>query len=93
MNICPGQAALIPVFIHSLCVVQVVPCQYLLQPASGESPLYLQHLRSLAFSAYSQCRRLLPTKTHIKSLTGFGPASTLESVLKSPEVRLGQTHT
>uniref|UniRef100_A0A673YTX3 Mediator of RNA polymerase II transcription subunit 13 n=1 Tax=Salmo trutta TaxID=8032 RepID=A0A673YTX3_SALTR len=72
-------------FIHSLCVVQVVPCQYLLQPASGESPLYLQHLRSLAFSAYSQCRRLLPTKTHIKSLTGFGPASTLESVLKSPE--------
>uniref|UniRef100_A0A8C4E4K8 Mediator of RNA polymerase II transcription subunit 13 n=1 Tax=Dicentrarchus labrax TaxID=13489 RepID=A0A8C4E4K8_DICLA len=63
----------------------VVPCQYLLQPASGESHLYLQHLRSLAFSCYSQCRRLLPQHTHIKSLTGFGPVSTVNSVLKSPE--------
>ncbi|XP_039856881.1 mediator of RNA polymerase II transcription subunit 13-like isoform X2 [Simochromis diagramma] len=66
-------------------VLQVVPCQYLLQPASGESHLYLQHLRSLAFSCYSQCRRLLPQQTHIKSLTGFGPVSTVSSVLKSPE--------
>ncbi|KAM6902172.1 mediator of RNA polymerase II transcription subunit 13-like [Xenentodon cancila] len=66
-------------------VLQVVPCQYLLQPASGENHLYLQHLRSLAFSCYSQCRRLLPQQTHIKSLTGFGPVSTASSVLKSPE--------
>lgn len=66
--------------------LQVVPCQYLLQPASGESHLYLQHLRSLAFSCYSQCRRLRPQHTHIKSLTGFGPVSTVTSVLKSPEV-------
>uniref|UniRef100_A0AAR2K264 Mediator of RNA polymerase II transcription subunit 13 n=1 Tax=Pygocentrus nattereri TaxID=42514 RepID=A0AAR2K264_PYGNA len=63
----------------------VVPCQYLLQPASGESPLYLQHLRSLAFSAHSQCRRRLPTQTQIKSLTGFGPAATIDFLLKSPE--------
>uniref|UniRef100_A0A671YVY9 Mediator of RNA polymerase II transcription subunit 13 n=1 Tax=Sparus aurata TaxID=8175 RepID=A0A671YVY9_SPAAU len=63
----------------------VVPCQSLLQPASGESHLYLQHLRSLAFSCYSQCRRLLPQQTHIKSLTGFGPVSTVNSVLKSPD--------
>ncbi|XP_057674816.1 mediator of RNA polymerase II transcription subunit 13-like isoform X1 [Corythoichthys intestinalis] len=66
-------------------VLQVVPCQYLLQPASGESHLYLQHLRSLAFSCYSQCRRLQPQHTHIKSLTGFGPVSTISSVLKSPD--------
>ncbi|KAM6985077.1 mediator of RNA polymerase II transcription subunit 13-like [Aplochiton taeniatus] len=66
-------------------VLQVVPCQYLLQPASGESPLYLQHLRSLAFSCYSQCRRLLPTQTHIRSMTGFGPASMLNAVLTSPD--------
>lgn len=65
---------------------QVVPCQYLLRPASGESPLYLQHLRSLAFSTYSQCRRLLPMQTHIKSLTGFGPASAVNGVLRNPEV-------
>ncbi|KAG9353874.1 hypothetical protein JZ751_011998 [Albula glossodonta] len=75
----------LPESLQPALVLQVVPCQYLLQPASGESPLYLQHLRSLAFSAYSQCRRLLPTQTHIKSLTGFGPASTVESILKNTE--------
>ncbi|XP_051269294.1 mediator of RNA polymerase II transcription subunit 13-like isoform X2 [Dicentrarchus labrax] len=75
----------LPETIRPALVLQVVPCQYLLQPASGESHLYLQHLRSLAFSCYSQCRRLLPQHTHIKSLTGFGPVSTVNSVLKSPE--------
>ncbi|KAJ7987316.1 hypothetical protein DPEC_G00337460 [Dallia pectoralis] len=75
----------LPESMRPALVLQVIPCQYLLQPASGESPLYLQNLRSLAFSSYSQCRRLLPTQTHIKSLTGFGPASSLGSVLKSPE--------
>lgn len=71
---------------HPVPVFQVVPCQYLLQPASGENRLYLQHLRSMAFSCYSQCRRLLPQQTYIKSLTGFGPVSTVSSILKSPEV-------
>ncbi|KAE8285039.1 Mediator of RNA polymerase II transcription subunit 13-like [Larimichthys crocea] len=75
----------LPEMMRPALVLQVVPCQYLLQPASGESHLYLQHLRSLAFSCYSQCRRLLPQQTHIKSLTGFGPVSTVNSVLKSPE--------
>ncbi|KAM9306494.1 mediator of RNA polymerase II transcription subunit 13-like [Pholidichthys leucotaenia] len=75
----------LPETMRPALVLQVVPCQYLLQPASGESHLYLQHLRSLAFSCYSQCRRLLPQQTHIKSLTGFGPVSNVNSVLKSPE--------
>uniref|UniRef100_A0A667YDZ0 Mediator of RNA polymerase II transcription subunit 13 n=1 Tax=Myripristis murdjan TaxID=586833 RepID=A0A667YDZ0_9TELE len=75
----------LPESMRPALVLQVVPCQYLLQPASGESHLYLQHLRSLAFSCYSQCRRLLPQQTHIKSLTGFGPVSTVNSVLKNPE--------
>ncbi|XP_038589358.1 mediator of RNA polymerase II transcription subunit 13-like isoform X1 [Micropterus salmoides] len=75
----------LPETMRPALVLQVVPCQYLLQPASGENHLYLQHLRSLAFSCYSQCRRLLPQQTHIKSLTGFGPVSTISSVLKSPE--------
>ncbi|XP_070408425.1 mediator of RNA polymerase II transcription subunit 13-like isoform X3 [Nothobranchius furzeri] len=75
----------LPEKLRPALVLQVVPCQYLLQPASGENHLYLQHLRSLAFSCYSQCRRLLPQKTHIKSLTGFGPVSTVSSALKSPE--------
>ncbi|XP_034458966.1 mediator of RNA polymerase II transcription subunit 13-like isoform X3 [Hippoglossus hippoglossus] len=75
----------LPEVMRPALVLQVVPCQYLLQPASGESHLYLQHLRSMAFSCYSQCRRLLPQQTHIKSLTGFGPVSTVNSVLKGPE--------
>uniref|UniRef100_A0A4W6E8P9 Mediator of RNA polymerase II transcription subunit 13 n=1 Tax=Lates calcarifer TaxID=8187 RepID=A0A4W6E8P9_LATCA len=75
----------LPEMMRPALVLQVVSCQYLLQPASGESHLYLQHLRSLAFSCYSQCRRLLPQQTHIKSLTGFGPVSTVNSVLRSPE--------
>ncbi|XP_026210342.1 mediator of RNA polymerase II transcription subunit 13-like isoform X2 [Anabas testudineus] len=75
----------LPETMRPALVLQVVPCQYLLQPASGESHLYMQHLRSLAFSCYSQCRRLLPQQTHIKSLTGFGPVSTINCVLKSPE--------
>ncbi|XP_028273532.1 mediator of RNA polymerase II transcription subunit 13-like isoform X3 [Parambassis ranga] len=75
----------LPETMRPALVLQVVPCQYLLQPASGENHLYLQQLRSLAFSCYSQCRRLLPQQTHIKSLTGFGPVSTVNSVLKSPE--------
>uniref|UniRef100_A0A147A2N0 Mediator of RNA polymerase II transcription subunit 13 n=1 Tax=Fundulus heteroclitus TaxID=8078 RepID=A0A147A2N0_FUNHE len=75
----------LPETMRPALVLQVVPCQYLLQPASGESRLYLQNLRSLAFSCYSQCRRLLPQQTYIKSLTGFGPVSTVSSVMKSPE--------
>ncbi|XP_028457424.1 mediator of RNA polymerase II transcription subunit 13-like isoform X2 [Perca flavescens] len=75
----------LPETMRPALVLQVVPCQYLLQPASGESHFYLQHLRSLSFSCYSQCRRLLPQQTHIKSLTGFGPVSTVNAVLKSPE--------
>ncbi|XP_062844613.1 mediator of RNA polymerase II transcription subunit 13-like [Trichomycterus rosablanca] len=75
----------LPDSVQPALVLQVVPCQYLLQPASGGSPLYLQHLRSLAFSAHSQCRRRLPTQTHIKSLTGFGPAATIGSLFMSPE--------
>ncbi|XP_064152375.1 mediator of RNA polymerase II transcription subunit 13-like isoform X1 [Anguilla rostrata] len=75
----------LPGVLQPAIVLQVVPCQYLLQLACGESPMYLQHLRSLAFSAYSQCRRLLPTQTHIKSLTGFGPASDVNTTLKASE--------
>ncbi|KAG9354454.1 hypothetical protein JZ751_001164 [Albula glossodonta] len=75
----------LPDILQPAIVLQLVPCQYLLQPACGDGPIYLQHLRSLAFSAYSQCRRLLPIQTHIKSLTGFGPASTVDATLKASE--------
>ncbi|CAL8319983.1 unnamed protein product [Lota lota] len=76
---------LLPETIRPALVLQVVPCQNLLQPASGEGRLYLQQLRSLAFSCYAQCRRVLPQHTHVRSLTGFGPVATINSVLKSSE--------
>lgn len=69
--------------------VQIVPCQYLLQPVKHEDrQIYTQHLKSLAFSAFTQCRRPLPTSTNVKTLTGFGPGLALETPLKSPDVSI-----
>ncbi|XP_059904789.1 mediator of RNA polymerase II transcription subunit 13-like isoform X3 [Gadus macrocephalus] len=76
---------LLPETIRPALVLQVVPCQSLLQPTGGEGRLYLQQLRSLAFSCYAQCRRPLPKHTHVRSLTGFGPVATINSVLKGSE--------
>lgn len=58
----------------------------MLQTMKDEQVLYIQYLKSMAFSVYCQCRRPLPTQIHIKSLTGFGPAASIEMTLKNPEV-------
>lgn len=71
------------------CPCQIVPCQYLLQPVhSGERHVYSQHLKSLAFSVFTQCRRPLPNSTNFKALTGFGPGLAIDMALKNPEVKL-----
>ena len=71
-----------------MCVFQIVPCQYLLQPVHSEDrQLYVQHLKSLAFSVFTQARRPLPASTNFKALTGFGPGLAMDLTLKSPEVR------
>lgn len=68
-------------------MLQIVPCQYLLQPVhSGERHLYTQHLKSLGFSVFTQCRRPLPNSTNFKALTGFGPGLAIDMALKNPEV-------
>lgn len=68
-------------------LLQIIPCQYLLQPVRNEERhIYAQHLKSLAFSVFSQCRRPLPGSTNVKSLTGFGPGLAIDTALKSPEV-------
>lgn len=70
---------------------QIVPCQYLLQPVRGdERHIYAQHLKSLAFSVYAQCRRPLPTTTNVKSLTGFGPGLAIDTAMRVPEVSMCQ---
>ena len=58
----------------------------MLQTMKDEQVFYIQYLKSMAFSVYCQCRRPLPTQIHIKSLTGFGPAASIEMTLKNPEV-------
>lgn len=58
----------------------------MLQTMKDEHVFYIQYLKSMAFSVYCQCRRPLPTQIHIKSLTGFGPAASIEMTLKNPEV-------
>ena len=64
---------------------QIVPCQYLLQPVrSGQRHLYAQHLKSLAFSVFTQCRRPLPGSTHFKALTGFGPGLATDTAPQGP---------
>ncbi|GAB0198214.1 mediator of RNA polymerase II transcription subunit 13 [Grus japonensis] len=76
----------LPPNIKNIISVQIVPCQYLLQPVKHEDrQIYTQHLKSLAFSAFTQCRRPLPTSTNVKTLTGFGPGLAMETALKSPD--------
>ncbi|KAJ8783993.1 hypothetical protein J1605_009036 [Eschrichtius robustus] len=76
----------LPPHVKSTVSVQIVPCQYLLQPVKHEDrQIYTQHLKSLAFSAFTQCRRPLPTSTNVKTLTGFGPGLAMETALKSPD--------
>ncbi|GLD73456.1 mediator of RNA polymerase II transcription subunit 13 [Lates japonicus] len=77
---------LLPAHVRNSISVQIVPCQYLLQPVRGEDRhIYAQHLKSLAFSVFAQCRRPLPTSTNVKSLTGFGPGLAIDTALKIPE--------
>lgn len=76
----------LPPHIKSTVSVQIVPCQYLLQPVKHDDrQIYSQHLKSLAFSVFTQCRRPLPTSTNVKTLTGFGPGLAMETALKSPD--------
>ncbi|KAJ8403825.1 hypothetical protein AAFF_G00346930 [Aldrovandia affinis] len=76
----------LPPHIRNAVSVQIIPCQYLLQPVRNEERhVYAQHLKSLAFSVFSQCRRPLPTSTNVKTLTGFGPGLALDTALRCPE--------
>uniref|UniRef100_A0A673H6H5 Mediator of RNA polymerase II transcription subunit 13 n=1 Tax=Sinocyclocheilus rhinocerous TaxID=307959 RepID=A0A673H6H5_9TELE len=76
----------LPPHIRNAVYVQIIPSQYLLQPVwSEERRIYAQHLKSLAFSVYTQCRRRLPTSTNVKTLTGFGPGLAIDTALQSKE--------
>ncbi|XP_072004219.1 mediator of RNA polymerase II transcription subunit 13-like [Engystomops pustulosus] len=76
---------ILPEPLRAACILQVVPCRYLLQTVNDETVSYIQHLKSLAFSVYCQCRRPVASQIPIKPLTGFGPAAALNTVLKTSE--------
>lgn len=44
------------------------------------------HMRALALSTFSQCRRLLVHTCNVKSLTGFGTAASADLFLKNKDV-------
>lgn len=44
-------------------------------------------LKGLAFSVFTQCRRMLSHQSTIKSLTGFGPAASQDAFLNRKDVR------
>ena len=45
-----------------------------------------QYLRNLCFSVYTGCRRIINQKIPGRTLTGFGPASIAEKILRSQSV-------
>lgn len=66
--------------------LQVISLDSILQSSkdSLKSTRYDQ-LKSLAFSVFNQCRKVLVHQPISKSLTGFGPAASLECFLKSKD--------
>lgn len=49
------------------------------------------HMRALALSIFSQCRRFLMHSSNVKSLTGFGTAAMADLFLKSKDVSINDT--
>jgi len=66
--------------------LQIVSLDSILQSGkdSLQSTRYDQ-FKSLAFSVFNQCRKVLVHQSISKSLTGFGPAASLESFLKNKD--------
>ncbi|CAL4061099.1 unnamed protein product [Meganyctiphanes norvegica] len=68
--------------------LQIVSLESILE-LSGESndrSRYMEQLKSLAFSVFMQCRRMLTHTGNVRSLTGFGPAATFDSFLKPKDL-------
>ena len=76
----------LPVFTNrsfSSLFFQIVPQQVLLDFTEH---INSQYLRNLCFSVYTGCRRIINQKIPGRTLTGFGPASIAEKILRSQNV-------
>ncbi|BES95592.1 Mediator of RNA polymerase II transcription subunit [Nesidiocoris tenuis] len=77
----------VPEHIRSFLSLQVISLESILeQGRSGHTNRRSDHMRSLAFSVFSQCRRSMVHSTNnAKALTGFGTAASNELFLKSKD--------
>ncbi|XP_074640708.1 mediator of RNA polymerase II transcription subunit 13-like [Tubulanus polymorphus] len=69
--------------------LQIIPLQTILDKTTADTQLQL--LKSLAFSVFTQSKRLLVHQMVGRSLTGFGPISGGDEFLKSKELSKGAT--
>ncbi|XP_013416581.1 mediator of RNA polymerase II transcription subunit 13-like isoform X2 [Lingula anatina] len=60
--------------------LQILPLQTILD-RSGDCN-HMQHMKSMAFSIFSQCRQALTHTVVGRTLTGFGPAAAAEAICK-----------
>uniref|UniRef100_H2Z3Q5 Mediator of RNA polymerase II transcription subunit 13 n=1 Tax=Ciona savignyi TaxID=51511 RepID=H2Z3Q5_CIOSA len=65
-------------------IFQIVPIEHVLRVASPNNRQSFVHaVRSLSFSTFAQCRRILLHEVKVRSMTGFGPAAGLLGGLRS----------
>ncbi|XP_017781580.1 PREDICTED: mediator of RNA polymerase II transcription subunit 13 isoform X2 [Nicrophorus vespilloides] len=76
----------VPENIRSNISVQIISQESIVELGRArERQRYCDHMRSLALSIFSQCRRHLVHTNNVKSLTGFGTAAMADLFLKSKD--------
>ncbi|XP_031353032.1 mediator of RNA polymerase II transcription subunit 13 isoform X2 [Photinus pyralis] len=76
----------VPETIRSNISVQIISQESIMELSkSRDRSRQSDHMRALALSVFSQCRRLLIHTCNVKSLTGFGPAASADLFLKNKE--------
>lgn len=79
----------VPESVRSNISVQLISLESIVELGKArESSRHNDHMRSLALSVFSQCRRLLMHTSNVKSLTGFGTAAMADLFLKSKDVSI-----
>ncbi|XP_022252364.1 mediator of RNA polymerase II transcription subunit 13-like isoform X2 [Limulus polyphemus] len=78
----------LPEHIRNSIHVQIIRLDCVLSMGKAENfSQYQNELKALAFSVFSQCRRLLNHPSRIKSLTGFGPSAVQERFLNVKQMK------
>ncbi|MCL4123847.1 UNVERIFIED_CONTAM: hypothetical protein GTU68_012228, partial [Idotea baltica] len=74
----------LPESMQSHVYVQIISLESIQELAreSHDKSRKIDQLKSLAFSVFMQCRRVLTHTSSVKSLTGFGPAAVFDSFLR-----------